>query len=100
DRPCRRAEPMGFTKPMVWRHQAKDGAPIVVHLYLTHLKLGGDDVCLALVEDTLGRRQREEQLQRMQRFEAIGQLTSGVAHNFNNILSVIQGYAEMIGARS
>ncbi|OYT73525.1 MAG: hypothetical protein CFK52_00980, partial [Chloracidobacterium sp. CP2_5A] len=32
DRPCRRAEPMGFTKPMVWRHQAKDGAPIVVHL--------------------------------------------------------------------
>ncbi|MFQ3588981.1 MAG: ATP-binding protein [Chloracidobacterium sp.] len=84
----------------IWRHQTKDGAPVSVHLSMVRLKLGSETACVVLVEDVFGRQQREEQFQRMQRLEAIGQLTSGVAHNFNNILSVIQGYAEMIGARS
>ncbi|ADG11508.1 two-component sensor histidine kinase [Caulobacter segnis] len=41
----------------------------------------------------------ESRLQHAGRMEAIGAFASGIAHNFNNILSAIGGYAEMAAAR-
>ncbi len=38
----------------------------------------------------------KEELYRAKKLEAVGQLAGGIAHTFNNILSAISGYAEMI----
>ena len=47
-------------------------------------------------EDVSHRKSQEEQLRRSQRMEALGNLTGGIAHDYNNMLGVIIGYAELI----
>lgn len=46
-------------------------------------------------EDRRERKRLEQHVQQLQRFEAIGRLAGGVAHDFNNIIGAILGWAEM-----
>jgi DNA-binding NtrC family response regulator len=41
-------------------------------------------------------RQRDERITRMEKMEAIGRLSGGIAHNFNNILTAIIGNCELL----
>lgn len=61
---------------------------------------------LAVLEDVTAQRQAEddlraseERLRRAQKMEAVGQLVAGVAHNFNNLMTVTMGYTDILQDR-
>ena len=51
------------------------------------------------VEDITERLNLEAQLRHSQKMESIGQLAAGVAHDFNNVLTIIKGHADLLLAR-
>lgn len=86
----------------VWRgelvNRRKDGTRYTDAMWVYPIKDADGRVIrmLALKEDVTRQRSLELQLRQAQRMESIGRLAGGVAHDFNNVLTAIFGYAELM----
>ena len=59
------------------------------------IEVGNDRCLLMVVQDVSESLRLEEQLRQALKLESVGQLAAGVAHDFNNILTVIRGRADL-----
>ena len=75
--------------PIVTQHVRRDGSIVDAEVTARAIEFAGRPAVLALTNDVTERNRAELQLRQAQQMEAVGQMTGGIAQDFNNLLAVI-----------
>lgn len=80
------------------RYLRKDGDPVWSDVVAWPIRNRNDEVqyVVAVVIDISEQKRFEEQMQQAEKMQAVGRLASGFAHEFNNLLMAIAGYAHAV----
>ncbi|MBX6363074.1 MAG: PAS domain S-box protein [Gemmatimonadetes bacterium] len=97
ERRTRRCQEAGEPAPFVERRIRRlDGTELSAEAASRPIMLDGRRAVLTIIRDTSERKRLEAQFRQAQKMEAVGQLAGGVAHDFNNVLTVIAGYTGIL----
>ena len=77
-------------------HYKKDGNSVILEISARALNIGGEPSILLFTRDITEKKRIQEQLMHSQKMDSVGSLAGGIAHNFNNILTAILGYSELL----
>jgi PAS domain S-box-containing protein len=69
----------------------QDGSQVPVEVASVAFRYHGENAFLTIARDITGRKRLQEEMLKTQQLESLGVLAGGLAHDFNNILSVILG---------
>ena len=89
----------------VWKgrliNKRKDGAPFTVESTISPVRDPHGQIVryVAVTRDITYELMIEDQLRQVQKMDAVGRLAGGVAHDFNNMLTVITGYCGLLSLR-
>lgn len=83
--------------PKVYRILRRDGTSLRGEISASFRVEKGRNLLMGSLRDVTEREQVQEHIQHARRMQAVGTLAAGIAHEFNNILAAIQGYAQLIG---
>lgn len=78
-----------------FKHRKADGSVVDVEVFSSRVPFGDKIYLHSIVHDITEKRHLQNQLLQALKMESIGRLAGGVAHDFNNMLSVILGHAEI-----
>ncbi len=76
-------------------HRRKGQTEFPVEITADYLVFGDKEYNCSIVRDISERRRNQQELQRLHKMEALGQLTGGIAHDFHNILASILGFSDL-----
>jgi len=74
--------------------QTRMGIPIPYEIHSSRIHYKGSPCVLSVARNLSIRKKMEETLVKTERLLAVGEMASGVAHNFNNMLQMIMGSGE------
>jgi two-component system, cell cycle sensor histidine kinase and response regulator CckA len=75
----------------------KDGAPLWIEVTSRVITKDGKPVAVhGTARDVTERKRLEERLLQAAKMEAVGTLAGGLSHDFNNLLQIVLGYADLI----
>ncbi|MDP8246857.1 MAG: PAS domain S-box protein [Candidatus Tritonobacter lacicola] len=88
----------GYPQIFEWVARHKEGRLFPVEVNLKRALIGGEERILAIIRDITARKKLEKELIHAEKMAGIGKLAAGIAHEFNNFLAMISGYAQLAKA--
>lgn len=74
----------------------KDGEVFPLELAVSEVALRGQRMFIGIMRDLTEKKAHEMRQRRMEKLEAVAKMAGGFAHEFNNLLSSIVGYTDML----